>query len=132
MTKNDQKIPKMTKSQKRSPPKKIKKYILQAGILQMLHYSIGVWNPLRTPKTYTNTSKINKKTAQPHFGGAKRPRNVVVGCFFVSFTCVCVCFGGSEGVPDPYRIFPYIFPIYSLYIYTEYIYIYIHSVGFRV
>ena len=76
----------------------------------IFYISIWGWNLLRTPKTYTNTSKTHNKSATPHFGAAKRPRTVVLGWFALAFTNVCICFGGSEGVPAPYRyIYIYIY-----------------------
>ena len=35
--------------------------------------SIWGWNPLRTPKTYTNTSKSNKNHPPTTFGGRSAP-----------------------------------------------------------
>ena len=65
------------------------------------NYSIGVWNPLRTPKTYTNTSKRNKKTSHNHIFGALRAPEMWLCCFFVDFTCVLCMFWGFGGGSRP-------------------------------
>ena len=91
----------MTKTLTANPTNKSSKSLNMVSIGAII--SIGAGTPSEPPKHIQRLTNPSKNIPQPHLGGASRPRDVVV-LFFDGFVSLCMCFGGSEGVPAPMEI----------------------------